>query len=393
MRLRAASRAWAAMLAFGLAGTSTGQVFVETGVAPPPEGRPPLAPLRRTDSRRWEISLHLTLPAIARRDDTAEALVVPVTLLDTWSLADARSFRTQVLVDTAPFPGAKTGLTVVQNRWGDSRAIIPLPSVIEERVQADVAWVVESWSCLLDEAAAAKIPFPAAWPAEVERWRQPSPGIESTAPAIVQAVNQLRQSLPADIAPVYAAKEVIRAASRSLRNAGHTEGGTTGVLQRGVFIWGAERALSAQLGGPADLTCIALAYLRAAGLPARPTIGLAPSGHSGQPNADPKLAMWGEVYLPEMGWVPFDANEIRSGIAAQTQVTRQWKGFGTDKDAKDRVPITHELLIYTPKSSDALRTASFAALCRMQTRLDQPGQGPVDILVRTTLLNRGRGGG
>ena len=375
-----------------LSASAQAQSIVETGVAPPPEGRPPVAPLRRLSSRRWEIALQLHLPAIAKPDDSAEALLIPVTLLDTWSIVDPQSFRAQALVDMAPFPPAKEGLTVAQNRAGDSRAVIPLATKIEERVQAELVWTVESWSCELDEPAAATIPWPAAWPAEVERWRTPSQGIESAIPEIVQPVERLRASLPADIAPVYAAKEVIRIATRALRNADHEEGGMTGVLKRGIFVWGAGRALASQVGGPADLTCLCLAYLRAAGFPARPTIGLSRSGHSGQPNASHELSMWGEVFLPDIGWVPFDPQEIRGGISPQTQVTRPWKGFGTDHDFKDRVPITHELMIYSPSAADAGRTASYAALCRLQTRLDQPGQGPTDILVKTTLLNRGRGG-
>lgn len=347
--------------------------------------------LRRTDSRIWDVSLHLTLPAISKQDDVAEALLVPVALLDTWSQGDPRSFRAQALVDMAPFPAARAGLTVVPNRFGESRAILPLNTRIEERVQADITWRVESWSCELDEAAAARVPWPTSWPADVERWRTPSPGIESNAPAIAQAVEQLRRALPSDLSPVYAAKEVIRAGSRALRNADHREGTMTGILQRGVSVHGAAAALSAQVGSSADLVCVCLAYLRAAGFPARPTIGLAPTRKSGAGSSNHELTLWGEVFLPELGWVPFDADEIRTGIAPQTQATRQWKGFGTNRDLKERVPITHELMIFAPKASYVARTASYAALCRLQTRLDQPGQGPTDILVRTTVLSRGRG--
>lgn len=382
----------AATLALIVGAIASGQSFTETGTAPPPEGRPPLSPLRRTDSRRWEVTLHLTLPAITKQDPSEEALIVPVALLDTWSIADPSSFRCQVYVDGAPYPPSAKGITVIQNSRGDSRAIIPLPAKIEERLQADVGWVVETASVELDESAAARIPWPDAWPPEVERWRKPSQAIESEAPAIAAAVKQLKASLPADIPPVYAAKEVIRAASRALRNAGHSEGSMTGVLQRGVPVWGAARALDATQGGPADLACIAVAYLRAAGFPARPTMGLMLDSNAAQSKGNHKLALWGEVYLPQMGWVPFDVDAIRGGISPQTDVTRPWKGFGTDRDAKDRIPITHELLLHDPKGSDTLRTASFAALCRLLTRLDQPGQGAVDILVRTTVLNRGRGG-
>ena len=62
-----------------------------------------------------------------------------------------------------------------------------------------------------------------------------------------------------------------------------------------------------------------------------------------------------------------------------------------DSEFNERVPITHELDIYQTKAADGNRVASFLALCRLKTKLDQPGQGPTDILVQTALISRGRG--
>lgn len=368
------------------------QSSVVTGITPPPEGRPPMGPLRRTESRRWEVTLNLNLPSLSKNDESDESLIVPVALLDTWWQVDPRSFRVRALVDMVPFPPAAAGLTVTQNRHGDSHADIPLPRVIDARAQVDVSWTVESWSCELDEATAARGTWPAKWPEDVERWRSASPGVDSDDPALKATVARLFATLPEGTPPVFAAKELIRAGCRSLRNANHSEGSSTGAQRRGIPVWGSSAALQAQVGCEADVVCISLAYLRAGGFPARPVIGVVQGSSSAKSERrSDSLEMWAEVFIPDAGWVPFDPNEIRGGISAQTAVNVKWDGFGTDKHWNERVPITHELHLYRPSAADIGRTASFAALCRLKTKLDQPGKGPTDILVKTIVVGRGRG--
>lgn len=349
--------------------------------------------LRRTESRLWEVTLNLNLPAISKHDDSEEAVIVPVSTLDTWWQVDPRSFRARVLVDLTPYPAAGALMSVTQNSMGDSFAEVPLPKVIEERAQLDLTWTVETWSCELNEELASRTVWPQAWPEDVQRWRQPSPGIESGSPALKATVARMFNGFPEGIPPVYAAKELIRAGSRALRNAGHVEGSSTGAQRRGIPVWGCASALESQLGGAADLVCITIAYLRAAGFPARPVIGIVQGSRGSKSSSgrhSDSLELWGEVYLPDAGWVPFDPNEIRGGISTETPADKQWDGFGTDRDWNQRVPITHELHLFRPSAADIGRTASFAAMCRLKTKLDQPGKGPTDILVKTTVVGRGR---
>lgn len=44
------------------------QSIVETGITPPPDGRPPTGALQRTDSRKWEITLNIDLPVFHKDD-------------------------------------------------------------------------------------------------------------------------------------------------------------------------------------------------------------------------------------------------------------------------------------------------------------------------------------
>ncbi len=368
------------------------QSIVETGITPPPDGRPPTGALRRTDSRKWEITLNIDLPLFRKNDPTPEALVIPVSILDTWWRVDPRSFVGNVFSDSSPVPKALTNLTVNQSRFGDSRVEISIPNFVEFRLRTELTWVVETWSCQLDEIAASREQMPTLWPQEVERWRYATPGIDPNEPRIQQLRQQILQRIPANTAPIYVAKEMIRTGSRILKSGDHRDRNPFGIWSRGLETRGIAQALWTEIGSESDVVCICVALLRSMGFPARPVIGLADrSGQAGKSLSRKELGMWGEVYLPNCGWVPFDSDEIRGGISPSTKIDQHWNGFGSDDEFNERVPITHELDIYLPNPSDGTRVSSFLALCRLKTKLDQPGQGPTDILIQTELVSRGRG--
>ena len=370
----------------------TDQSIVETGITPPPDGRPPTGALQRTDSRKWEITLSIDLPAFHKDDAVSESIIVPVSILDTWWRVDPRSFRAKVSVDLFPVADVSANLTVNQSRSGDSRVEISIPNFVEFRLRTELTWVVEIWSCQLDETAAAKEQMPAAWPEEVQRWRLASPRIDPQDPQIQELRRQILQRISADTPPIYAAKEIIRTGSRSLKSGNHKEGNPFGIWSRGLEMRGSSQALATEIGSESDVACICVALLRSMGFPARPVIGLVDrSKRSANSLSNKKLGMWGEVYLPNCGWVPFDSDWIRGGISAANRLDQPWNGFGSDSEFNERVPITHELDIYQTKAADGNRVASFLALCRLKTKLDQPGQGPTDILVQTALISRGRG--
>ncbi len=372
--------------------TSPFQSIVETGAAPPPEGRPPIGPLQRTDSRKWEVTLVISLPNFHRNDKNPEALVVGVSTLDTWWQVDPRSFRAQVSTDLVPVPDALTSVIVTQSRFGDSRVEVSLPRFVEYRARAEISWVVETWSCQFDEDAAAKLKWPSSWPEEVERWRRATPGIDPADPQIQALRGQLQSIIARDALPLTAAKEAIRLGCRALRSGDHKQGNPFGELTRGIELWGIAAGLSRQVGSEADTACICVALLRSFGFPARPVIGLADQGDKPRASSSSKsLVVWGEVYLPECGWVPFDPDRLRGGVSGGKKVNQPWSGFGSDSDFNNRVPITHELDIHPPSTNDAGRTASYAALCRLKAHVDQPRSVPTDILIQTTLVSRGVG--
>jgi len=379
-------------LAAALPAPFTDQSIAQTTPAPAPDGRPPTGPLQRTDSRLWEISLSIDIPSFHKDDNIAEAIIVPVSILDTWWRVDPRSFRAQMSVDMVPVPEALTTLVVNQSRKGDSQAEISVPNFVENQMRATLTWTVETWSCLLDEDAAAAIDWKSGWPEEVRRWIEPSPGLDPREPQIQQLRQRVVQSLSSTAPPLYVAKEAVRTASRALRSGDHQEGNPFGIQTRGIEVRGCTLALQSQVGSESDVVCITVALLRSLGFPARPVIGLVDGkGRPGAGTASKDLTMWGEVYLPRCGWVPFDSDRVRGSVSPTSRMDQRWNGFGTDKDFNQRVPITHEFTIYQPKAADGLRVASYAALCRLKTKLNDPVQGPTDMLIQTNLISRGRG--
>ena len=76
--------------------------------------------------------------------------------------------------------------------------------------------------------------------------------------------------------------------------------------------------------------------LRAAGLPARPVIGIGP----GAARRLDEFGVWAEVYLPECGWTPFDPDKLRQQSIRTLDATQPWEHFGTMRQLQRRIPLS-----------------------------------------------------
>ena len=377
--------------------------LAQTEPASPPDGRPPLGPLRRTTSRLWGVQVTISLPPIVVPPNVSESLLIPVTLLDTWSIADVRSFAARMSINQKPITPALTPLTILQRPGRESQIEVPIPDVDRTpiglptgpdrgmQVMLDVQWTVECFSVALDEPTAMRIGWPQSWPDELARWRGASAGIDPADPTLGPLKDAVRAACGGDAPPLAAAKACVRAGSQSLRNPNFRQGSPMGVFTRGVEIRGATAALRDQQGTPADLTCICVALLRSVGLPARAVIGLANESDGPMQSAsDKELTVWGEVWLPECGWIPFDPDRVRGGVGANAPLAQRWSGFGTEADWEQWIPITHEVNIFRPSPPGSANLATVAALCRLKTQVSSGVAGPTDILLQTRVANRGR---
>ncbi len=377
--------------------------LAQTEPASAPDGRPPLGALRRTTSRVWGVQLTVSLPPLVVPENVSEAIQIPVTLLDTWSVADVRSFAARMNINQRPIAPRLIPLTIMQRPGAESRVEVPIPDVDRTpmglpigpdtgmQVMLDLEWTVECFSVALDESAAMGIGWPQSWPAELARWRAASAGIDPADAMLGPLRDSVRAACGADAPPLAVAKACVRAGSQSLRNPNFRQGSPLGVFTRGVEVRGASTALSEQQGTVADLTCICVALLRSAGLPARVVIGLANEDDGPMQSASDKtLTVWGEVWLPQCGWIPFDPDRVRGGVGVRAPLEQRWSGFGTDADWEQRIPITHELNIFRPTPPGSATLATVTALCSLKTKVSSGVAGPTDILLQTRVANRGR---
>jgi hypothetical protein len=326
---------------------------VDAATAPPASGRPPRGPLVRSDPQLWRISVSLAinppdgLGAMSQAfTRNANALLLPIVTTDTWFQADPSTISTRVLIDGAPMPAGEVQPLVRLGRSGDGRIEVPLTRPVTQTYQADVSWVVQSWDCSVNEAVAAQVGWPSEWPVEMRRWLAPEPFIESEDAGIVAFMQRVSGGRVRSVSPWLAAKELVRAACGAMRSVDGMSMRTVGNAVEGLAVSGASATMQRGSGSPHDLVCLSVAVLRAAGIPARPVLGLsAPrSGGTrgtGSSTTASELVTWGEFYLPDAGWVPFDPNMMRGSIPSNATLRQPWRGFAFELDLERRAPFAH----------------------------------------------------
>jgi hypothetical protein len=198
---------------------------------------------------------------------------------------------------------------------------------------------VQVWSSRIDEAKAAQIAWPKEWPQEVMDGLQPQSYIESDDEIFARAVETVSKGRLRMVPPYLAAKDIVRYCVNEIQTTGSANvRGENGVL-RGMVVNGAKHAAEKQLGSPHDLVCVCIAMLRAAGIPARPVIGvLEDNKEIGE------FVSWGEFYLPDAGWIPFDPVAMRGKGVRTMDIRKLWPEFGTMDELNERIPLGYHFL-------------------------------------------------
>lgn len=355
-------------LAAALVATTIGsapQVTAGAGGNDPWPGRP-LPPIYRTDPRGFTAGLAIQIGAGSFdalnprpfRSDGGELSIV-VAHADPYCLANLDRIDSQVRLDGVP---SNPKVAIIDASDGASRRIVTaIPSGTMSNLTVRTSWPTIAFSSAVDEGVAETVTWPRSWPDDVAPFLAPSMYIESEDPrfeAFVQNVSQgqLRRT------PIYlAAKDLVRRAILEFPNIhanvvvrGGAEADpylfprpSTGPgLIRGFLIRGAAASINQLKASPADLVCMSVAVLRAAGIPARPVIGIESgqgdaSGHK-LPRRKTSFAVWGEFRLPGRGWVPFDPWQMRGQGLQHLDVRDRWRWFGTIRDLNRRVAIAHD---------------------------------------------------
>ena len=207
--------------------------------------------------------------------------------------------------------------------------------ILPEATTYSVSFTAQAYSSILNEEKAITIPWPEEWNDEEELFLQPSKFIESNDSIFQKAVEQ--NGDPKSVPIHIAAKVLIRYCIENIQSTGrysHSENNVT----TGIDVQGARYTVKEEKGSAADMVCVCVATLRAAGIPARPIVGITNADTVGTKRIDPQYIVWGEYRLPGAGWVPFFPERMRGTVTGLSR-EEQWQGLGTLQWLNRRVPI------------------------------------------------------
>ena len=198
------------------------------------------------------------------------------------------------------------------------------------------------FSSVLNSSAASTIPWPESWDDTKSSYLTPSRFIESDDSIFKDAVadNGDPRSVPIHIA----AKVLIRYCLNNIESNGqytHVKNSIT----TGLDVKGARRAVRNGKGSAADLVCVCVATLRAAGIPSRPVVGITNADAVGNVAIAPQYMVWGEYALPGAGWIPFVPKRMRGTVNGLTHA-EPWQGLGTLPWLNRRVPLAYNFNCY-----------------------------------------------
>lgn len=311
----------------------------------PPSGRPPVGPLKRTEPKLYDLAFSVTLSTAQQIDGSMRQnynlhdtpVVMPLIFMGTYSKVNSDSVAAKMWLDSKPADPAmqlKSGYP-----FATHLAVMNVSQFTGQSFRWQLGYRVQSWSSQLDEAAAQQIPWPKEWPKDVQDGLQPQMYIESNDPIFADTVKRVSEGKLRMVTPYMAAKDLIRYCCNEIQvNGDAVDHGEFGVI-RGLRLDGAKKAATNQRGSVNDLVCVCVAMLRAAGIPARPVIG----AHENERDVG-EFVTWGEFYLPDCGWIPFDPDELRGRGVRTLDIRKPWPYVGTIKNLNDRIPLAYHFM-------------------------------------------------
>ena len=317
-------------------------------------GRPPVNALERVEPQVFEVTMQVNItPGPPFRDrrirprdydpdlqpDASRPMRMPLIMMNTWNRVDRDSIRLQLWVDEwedqkvrgraelrsdLPFGGYELRWNLPEERMKNA-----------QRARWKVTYDTIVWASKLDEDEAARAAWPRSWPAEVRDALQPQRLIESDHEIFRATVERVSEGKLQNVPIYYAVKDLLRYTIRQVQVTGGSERRIAEHHIQGLNVQGALKTAQAQQGSEHDLVCLCVAMLRAAGIPARPVIGIE---YERRPDTRFPVRSWGEFYLPESGWVPFHPIRMRDG-GLHRNVQETWPGIGTIDEHNRFVPI------------------------------------------------------
>jgi len=360
----------------------------------PPTARVPYGPLERNDPKIWDVAFNVTIMppdakiSTVRRKENKQGgvrigrpadheelygkkfelkdavLGLPLMVRSPYSAIDLSSIDGSLALDGRLIRNFAAVSRLDEGQpYGMQMAVTAIEEFSGREVRWRVSWKSQVWSSKIDDEAAARLPWPREWPADVLPALQPEFFIESDQVIFAETVERVAggKSNVRLVAPYLAAKDLVRWCIANVgQNGSDSRLGSAGEYA-GMNVKGAFAAARDGNGTSHDLVCTCVALLRAAGIPARPVIGIAE-----EESGKNRLRSWAEFYLEGAGWVPFDPAEMRGKGLETRGLKDAWTGFGTLKDLNELVPISHT---FVPAAN--LQAPIAAALWGWDPRTDQ----------------------
>lgn len=307
-----------------------------------PNDNPPLYPLQRSNPKLHDVTISVGIPwnqAYPPRGGATNPIRWPIVPRANWAFA----VNAQPLVAEL-----KNGQKFLKeaNAWYLCTPLQPvgqwvLPIPITQRCYGSLTFQVRirmnCFSSHIDENDAATISWPQLWQGDSKQYLAPSDFIESSdeifSKAALDALGEQKQSMPVH----HAAKTVIRYCLQKIKSDGQYEDRTRTNV-RGLAVNGAANTVEKGSGTACDLVTVCVATLRAAGIPARPVIGLTNKDLIGTRTTQSRYLVWAEYALPNAGWVPFDPKRMQ-GTVDRVPLNDPWQGLGTMMNLNERIPI------------------------------------------------------
>ena len=325
----------------------------------PPSGRPPEGALERYEPRIYDVKFEVQLAPAPQRDISRHVsfdlrdtpVVMPVIFQSTFSIVDPESLGATLWLNGIPDPDLTSRTHLDEGfPFHTQLAVLPIARFVGDSIRWELHYKTQVYSSRLDDLAAAEIRWPREWPGDVKDGLEPQMFIESDDPIFARTIEDISEGNLRGVPPFLAAKDIIRYSILNVRITSDGEDRKNFGMLHGLEMVGARRAAEQGAGSPADLVCVCVAMLRAAGIPARPVIGIEERmegrrGPDGGPRAkkNETFVIWAEFYLPDTGWIPFDPVEM-GGSVRNRNVRHAWPHFGSLDDLNKRATLAFHFI-------------------------------------------------
>ena len=308
-----------------------------------PADAPPNFPLQRTDHRIYDVSIQVTIPWNQSTPPVGGAespMLWPMLPRTPWSYFDTNSVKARLVNGQHVQEDLQAWRLAIESdspeQW---HLAFPVPTKLAGKLIFQVQHQAHTFSSSLHEQSALQIGWPNQWPEDVAAFLEPTDYINSDRSRFQKAVEDVLGENPKKYNPHLAAKMLIRHCLVNITSNGQYTA-FDGQPVRGFNIRGALAAASRGSGSATDLVCACVAILRAAGIPARPVIGMTISDTVGTREVPAQYIVWAEYALPNSGWIPFNPDRMR-GTVDNLSLNEPWQGLGTMPWLNRRIPIAY----------------------------------------------------